>query len=352
MRRHVEWPFPDGRFPDELGAVIQRTVLAGERPALLVVHDDEGDWLVGDGANDPNLPGASVAAHISHAIRQNSSIAELADLPLGWSARRVGPGAAWERSAHVYEPDDDSVLGGALRLSGADSLRDLPRRWWFPPIAGLRASARASTYEPWDLDRQPRLAVQQGALDWLENDQEKTEWAIDQADGEGQQCRLGTDELLAISNGLPLPLTLEVLAARPDLQRRIRSATGSYLDLGDFSMATSGGGSRLIHLLSDQQSCRHWLLYTDDAGRGPVLTSAAPLGIDWPEWWEPHMGTPPSNTVPLDGSFDLDVCADSFAEFLYRYWVENELYFAVSDGSRLTGRVAEYAKQLSATAQS
>ena len=35
----------------------------------------------------------------------------------------------------------------------------------------------------------------------------------------------------------------------------------------------------------------------------------------------------PPETIPLDGSFDLQVCADSVAEFLFRFWVENELYF-------------------------
>jgi hypothetical protein len=54
----VPFPFPDGQFPSELGAVIQRTVLDGTEPARVVIHADEGGWLVGDGVNDPNLPGA------------------------------------------------------------------------------------------------------------------------------------------------------------------------------------------------------------------------------------------------------------------------------------------------------
>jgi hypothetical protein len=46
VQRVVPWPFEDGRFPSRLGAVVMRTVLSGERPALLVVHfrpiTDEG----------------------------------------------------------------------------------------------------------------------------------------------------------------------------------------------------------------------------------------------------------------------------------------------------------------------
>lgn len=93
--RHLPWPFPDGAFPRQLGAVVQVTVLDGEMPALLVVHGQDGDWLIGDGVNDPNLPGASVATHIWHAIERNSSIKSLADLPPGSQARRRWPGDRW-----------------------------------------------------------------------------------------------------------------------------------------------------------------------------------------------------------------------------------------------------------------
>lgn len=95
MFRQLPFPFRDGRFPDELGAVVQRTVLSGALPAREVVHAPDGSWLVGDGVNDPNLPGASVATHMSHAVERNSSIAELATMPPGHLASRSGPGEAW-----------------------------------------------------------------------------------------------------------------------------------------------------------------------------------------------------------------------------------------------------------------
>jgi hypothetical protein len=44
--RHLAFPFPDDVFPDELGAVVQQTVLDGSMPAILVVHTDENSWLV------------------------------------------------------------------------------------------------------------------------------------------------------------------------------------------------------------------------------------------------------------------------------------------------------------------
>lgn len=106
MFRHLPFPFEGDRFPDQLGAVVQRTVLDGDQPARLVIHDADGSWLVGDGVNDPNEPGASVATHIWHAIERSSSIATLAGLPPGHAAEREGPGQPWTVAPHEYPPDD------------------------------------------------------------------------------------------------------------------------------------------------------------------------------------------------------------------------------------------------------
>ena len=134
-------------------------------------------------------------------------------------------------------------------------------------------------------------------------------------------------------------------AARPDLQRRIRSATLCYLDLADVAVPTTSDGV-LIHILSDQQWCLHWLISFDAEGHA-VVTSAAPIGFKLPEDWgdeQSEMRVPP--TVPLDGSFDLQVCASSFAEFLQRYWIETELWYALSRGTAVPARAASYLDDL------
>lgn len=105
MRRHLPWPFPGGEFPIELGAVVQRTVLEGELPALMVAHAADGSWMVGDGVNDPNQPGASIATHLHHVIDRDPSLAELASLPPGKRADRDSPRYAWTVSDFEYEPD-------------------------------------------------------------------------------------------------------------------------------------------------------------------------------------------------------------------------------------------------------
>ncbi len=228
------------------------------------------------------------------------------------------------------------------------ALARLPRGWWFPTLTGLRGRAEA-TYERFELDTQPHPVAADDELSWLEDDSEKAEWTIETGDP-GQQVRpLSVDDLVEVAPGHHLPRALLRLAGRRQLQRRIRSATGCYLDLGNHAVRTTAEGSVLIHLLSDQQWCRHWLLYADDAGHEAVLTSTEPIGFELPDDWSEEPGeVKVPGVIPLDGTLDLEVCADSFTEFLYRFWVENELHFALADARPLTGRLAAYAEQLRA----
>jgi hypothetical protein len=103
MVRTRSWPFPGGELPAELGAVVQRTVLDGVLPALMVAHAVDGSWMVADGVNDPNEPGASVVTHIRHVVARDPSIAELAGLAPGKRADRASREAPWTLSDFVYE---------------------------------------------------------------------------------------------------------------------------------------------------------------------------------------------------------------------------------------------------------
>jgi hypothetical protein len=42
----------------------------------------------------------------------------------------------------------------------------------------------------------------------------------------------------------------------------------------------------------------------------------------------------------------LNVCADTFAEFLCRFWIENKIFFALRDDRPLPPAAAAYAARL------
>src|SRR5262245_11106029 len=105
MRFDVPFPFPDERFPPDLGAVVQRTVLDGRRPVRCVAHTRDDGWLVGDDVEDPNVEGACVAVHMRHIVDQDPSVEALATLPVGFQARRVSPSDEWEITPFAYLRD-------------------------------------------------------------------------------------------------------------------------------------------------------------------------------------------------------------------------------------------------------
>ena len=103
MRPDVPWPLHDDQFPDVLGAVVMKSVFEGRRPALQVVHFDDGHWGVADGIDDPRVRNLIAARHPGHLLERDPSIGELATLPPGRKADRDAIGEPWT----ISDQDDD-----------------------------------------------------------------------------------------------------------------------------------------------------------------------------------------------------------------------------------------------------
>jgi hypothetical protein len=100
---HLPFPYAGNRFPDNLGAVAQRTVVNGTEPVRNVVHDADGSWLVGDGVNDPNLPGSCLVVALVHLVQDDPSIGQLATMQPGNQAWRDSAWHAWQIKPFTYE---------------------------------------------------------------------------------------------------------------------------------------------------------------------------------------------------------------------------------------------------------
>jgi hypothetical protein len=97
--KFTDWKFPD---PPHTGAYLSRAVHEGTEPITYVSHDaDDGAWqFLGDTMSESG----AVLVCLHHPIGDDSSLAQLADLPLGWWAERDTPGEPWHRYQHT--PDD------------------------------------------------------------------------------------------------------------------------------------------------------------------------------------------------------------------------------------------------------
>jgi hypothetical protein len=97
------WKFQD---PPHTRVFLSQTVQDGIEPVIYVSHDaEDGAWqFLGKSMADGRGP---VISCFHHPIDGDSSLAELADLPLGWCAERSKVGQPWDR--RKQEPDDESA---------------------------------------------------------------------------------------------------------------------------------------------------------------------------------------------------------------------------------------------------
>ena len=88
-----DWPFAD---PENFAVMTALQITHGGQPILLVSHDaDDGMWQFLTGG-PVNVADAMVVS-LREIYKLDPSVAELADLPLGWQALRSAVGQVWER---------------------------------------------------------------------------------------------------------------------------------------------------------------------------------------------------------------------------------------------------------------
>jgi hypothetical protein len=90
----------------------------------------------------------------------------------------------------------------------------------------------------------------------------------------------------------------------------------------------------LLHVLSDSQWVRHWLLFVGAVTQTAVVTTRYPAGFELDaeesDYWE-------------EESCGYVICADSFAEFVWRRWMDNEIFYRLKvDHEELTREQSAY----------
>jgi hypothetical protein len=194
-------------------------------------------------------------------------------------------------------------------------LPQLPRYWPSIDLPGYRE--RHTTYASFDPHGLPPIERE---LD------DEVRWLLREPAArrplEGTATLEQLDPLVA-GQSSALPPAFTTFIASGEARARIRSCTDCYVRLAEFAVPVEGG--TLVNFLSDSQSVIYWLLYCGPGGEAVVVTSEA-LGF--------YLGDDDAETKARDldlTSTDACVCAESFSEFLYRFWIENEIWFRLVD---------------------
>lgn len=90
------WPFSD---PPNLAVIANRNIISGQAWIAYVSHDsDDGGWQFHTDQTEPIDESSATVVSLRNILELDSSIDQLADLPLGWYAWREASDAPWQRA--------------------------------------------------------------------------------------------------------------------------------------------------------------------------------------------------------------------------------------------------------------
>jgi hypothetical protein len=146
----------------------------------------------------------------------------------------------------------------------------------------------------------------------------------------------------AQSLGLDLPQPFLRFMRDANLQDKVPTCTACFLALSeDFIPIVGAEGHFLLRFVNDSQSCVMWYLCLGREGNTGVVAS------DY--FFEPDI----FDAMEYEGVKREDlfrealICADTFTEFLYRFWLENTIWYSLHERLPLTPVQEEYRNQIS-----
>lgn len=206
-----------------------------------------------------------------------------------------------------------------------------PSGWWSVDLEGYREVD--GTYGTFPHDSLPPLPIDLFGKDfqWLRK-QRRDRDRSESVRKHRQLDRLADE---ATELGLTLPREFRVFMGDRTLRRRIRSCTDCYFNWPRHIVESPAGeGGYLVRFYSDSQDCLHWYLYLTCQQSPCVVVSGGFFG-GYAEVAEDFDFDDPSD--------EFWFCAPTFEAFVYRYWIEDEIWFALSDEHRpLTSQEEAY----------
>lgn len=222
-------------------------------------------------------------------------------------------------------------------MAGSGPWSSLPQSWVHVQLPGYRELPEHHTYEGFGFEELPPIPIE---LDddcaWLMRyGKAYSGEGLNQYERAFPPLPPAKVEELAAGASLAPPSSFCRFMTSPELQSRVRSCTDCYLDPGERVVETVGSiPGHLVHFLSDSQSCAHWYLHILPTGDTAVLESPDLYcyQIENSGWIE----NPACRFERIDlGGLEFVYCAPSFSDFLYRFWIENEIWYSLKvDTSR------------------
>jgi len=194
--------------------------------------------------------------------------------------------------------------------------------WWGTGLPNRPVPATYGQFDYEELAPPPGVAFD-GTFNWLRDEPRKKGniHETDRCDVAGQFKELST---FCTRRNRPLPLAFVTFFQQLDLAERIRSCTACFLELASDIIPSPKGKGSLVRFLADQQGCVYWYLFiAPDEQDHCVVASTDFFGSEAEEAGFDE--SDPDSIVFV---------APSFEEFIFRFWLENEYWFASNGHGR------------------
>ena len=213
--------------------------------------------------------------------------------------------------------------------------------WWSVELPGYRACD--GTYCFFSYENLPHIdeSLFRGEFQWLPELDSRRQSIVDihkQVPDDALARKMSGLLACGKQMKLDLPASFVEFMSTPHLRDQIPSATACYFDLPDKIVEDPfGEGGYMIRFLNDQQEILIWSLYLKPTGDRCVLVSSAAFD-------KLSLEDIPKESLLQSVAF----CAESLEAFLYRFWMENMLWFALSGGQTLTKEQERYVRRYEA----
>jgi hypothetical protein len=212
--------------------------------------------------------------------------------------------------------------------------------WYSQNLKGYRDDEEDDTYVYYSYESLPPLSEElfKGDFSWL-SDQDIVQ---PYKDAEFSPDRIGSLVQQAEALGCALPKEFINFFSANLMPSKIRSCTDCRFDLpGMIQPCSDDPGGYVVSFLADSQGCLFWNLYISPTGDSCVVAS-----YDWYDKSEDYMDEDEEDEdeVMAPKAIDLLYCAPSFEEFVYRFWIENDIWFTLyrGKGTPLTNLQLKY----------
>lgn len=139
-----------------------------------------------------------------------------------------------------------------------------------------------------------------------------------------------------LRKGVALPACFRAFMRDRNLAGRVRSCTDCQLDVAPEVIESPKGDGWVVRFLADSQGCLFWYVFLPRGREGHcVVVAPAYYGADaaevWPEPREPE---------------EMVFCSPDFESFVFRFWLENEYWFASNGYGAPSAGVTRWAATL------